>query len=234
MSIYRPQLENLLGNEARSGLTASPLRSHTTAAKARSKKRQGRREDSEYGEESSYDDGMEPSVGPGIEHSGRLSPAPHDGNGMADLMTTTTSAPSPRRTRRARMPTKLEDDGTFDEEVSGRQPAKPTWSIPPVQPEPVAQLQPYRSDLLTKTFVQCENMECGKWRKVPVSCVDQQGRWVCAMNPDPRCCSLIAKPFPLARQRVTMIPKHLALCVRPWPPLWLLHQMQSHLPIDEA
>ncbi len=185
LSIYRPQLENLLGNEARSGLTASPLRSHTTAPKARSKKRPGRREDSEYGEESSYDDGMEPSVGPGIEHSGRLSPAPHDGNGMADLMTTTTSAPSPRRTRRARVPTKLEDEGIFDEEVSGRQPAKPAWSLPPLQPEMV-QLQPYKSDLLTKTFVQCESPECGKWRKVPVSLVDHQGRWVCAMNPDPR------------------------------------------------
>ena len=145
-------------------MTASPLRSHTTAAKVRSKKRQGRREDSEYGEESSYDDGMEPSVGPGIEHSGRLSPVPQD-NGMTDLMTTTTSAPSPRRTRRARVPAKLEDDGTFDEEVSGRQPIKQTsWSIPPVQHD-MPQLQPYKSDLLTKTFVQCENMECGKWRK---------------------------------------------------------------------
>ena len=185
LSIYRPQLENLLGNEARSGLTASPLRSHTTAAKVRSKKRQGRREDSEYGEESSYDDGMEPSVGPGIEHSGRLSPVPQD-NGMTDLMTTTTSAPSPRRTRRARVPAKLEDDGTFDEEVSGRQPVKQTsWSMPPVQHD-MPQLQPYKSDLLTKTFVQCENMECGKWRKVPLGQVDHQGRWVCAMNPDPR------------------------------------------------
>jgi len=185
LSIYRPQLENLLGNETRSGLTASPLRSHTTAPKVRSKKRPGRQEDSEYGEESSYDGGLEPSVGPGIEQSGRLSPVPHASNAMADLMTTTTSAPSPRRTRRARVPVKLEDDGTFDEEVSGRQAAKPAWSLPPVQAD-VAPLQPYKSDLLTKTFVQCENPECGKWRKVPVSLLDHQGSWVCAMNPDSR------------------------------------------------
>ena len=84
------------------------------------------------------------------------------------------------------MPAKLEDDGTFDEEVSGRQPVKQTsWSMPPVQHD-MPQLQPYKSDLLTKTFVQCENMECGKWRKVPLGQVDHQGRWVCAMNPDPR------------------------------------------------
>ena len=210
LSIYRPQLENLLGNEARSGLTASPLRSHTTAPKARSKKRPGRREDSEYGEESSYDDGMEPSVGPGIEHSGRLSPVPHDGNGMTDLITTTTSVPSPRRTRRARVPVKQEDDGTFDEEVSGRQPAKPTWSLPPLQSDMV-QLQPYKSDLLTKTFVQCESPECGKWRKVPVSLVDHQGRWVCAMNPDPRYLSLYSLPvFPagLSRCLLRMVCMH--------------------------
>ncbi len=162
--------------------TAQP---HNSTERSAARSGRAAEEDSEYGEESSYDDGMEPSVGPGIEHSGRLSPVPHDGNGMADLMTTTTSAPSPRRTRRARVPVKLEDDGTFDEEVSGRQPAKPAWSLPPVQAD-MAQLQPYKSDLLTKTFVQCENPECGKWRKVPVSLVDHQGRWVCAMNPDPR------------------------------------------------
>ncbi len=37
------------------------------------------------------------------------------------------------------------------------------------------------------TFVQCENVDCMKWRKVRVQALDSTGAWVCAMNPDRRC-----------------------------------------------
>lgn len=116
--MYRPQLENLLGGDGRSGITASPLRSHTTT-KARKKRTARKDVDSEF-EESSFDDGMEPSVGPGMEYSGRLSPGPFEGNGYGDGFTTT-SAPSPRRTRRntGRNYLKMEDDGYLDDEVDG-------------------------------------------------------------------------------------------------------------------
>jgi hypothetical protein len=189
LSIYRPQLENLLGGDGRSGITASPLRSHTTA-KAR-KKRSARKEvDSDF-EESSYDDGMEPSVGPGMDYSGRLSPGPYEGNGYGDAFTTT-SAPSPRRRRgRSRNVVKLEDDGMLDEEVDGGQQNRRQWH----QQQAIAQhahamlSQTYNPQMTAYTFVQCENPDCTKWRKVPVSTVDPHGRWVCAMNPDPRCAS---------------------------------------------
>ncbi len=44
----------------------------------------------------------------------------------------------------------------------------------------------YSAELLAHTFVQCENVDCMKWRRVRVADVDPQGRWVCAMNPDAR------------------------------------------------
>ncbi|CAL8466428.1 g5964 [Coccomyxa elongata] len=194
LSIYRPQLENLLGGDGRSGITASPLRSHTTA-KAR-KKRTARKEvDSDF-EESSYDDGMEPSVGPGMDYSGRLSPGPYEGNGYGDAFTTT-SVPSPRRTRgRSRNVVKVEDDGMLDEEVDGGQQNRRHWH----QQQAIAQhahamlSQSYNPQMTAYTFVQCENPDCAKWRKVPVATVDPQGRWVCAMNPDPRYASCSVPP----------------------------------------
>lgn len=182
LSIYRPQLENLLGGEGRSGITASPLRSNTTAAKAR-KKRTARKEvESDY-EESSFDDG--PSVGPGIEYSGRLSPGPFDGNGYGEAFPTT-SAPSPRRTRRSRTAPK-EEVGPMDEEVEGRQLWQQQQQQQHVAHNDIMMPQTYNPELLSNTFVQCENVDCMKWRKVRVADVDPQGRWVCAMNPDPRC-----------------------------------------------
>ena len=47
LSLYRPQLEALLAGEGRSGLTASPLRSGTTAAAKARKKRSAARKEAE-------------------------------------------------------------------------------------------------------------------------------------------------------------------------------------------
>lgn len=47
LSLYRPQLEALLAGEGRSGLTASPLRSNTTAAAKARKKRSAARKEAE-------------------------------------------------------------------------------------------------------------------------------------------------------------------------------------------
>ena len=47
LSLYRPQLETLLAGEGRSGLTASPLRSNTTAAAKARKKRSAARKEAE-------------------------------------------------------------------------------------------------------------------------------------------------------------------------------------------
>lgn len=157
-------------------------------------------------QESSFADGdLEPSVGPAgghhPEYSGRLSPGPAEGNGYGDAFPTT-SAPSPRRTRgRSRTLTAVkadEEGGPLDEEVEGRQ----LWQHAPGAAQQQQQQHVaandimlgapgYAPEVLANTFVQCENVDCMKWRKVRVADVDPQGRWVCAMNPDARCAALL-------------------------------------------
>ena len=44
------------------------------------------------------------------------------------------------------------------------------------------------SQLTENVWVQCDNPDCQKWRKIPLSSANnlEDNPWYCSMNPDPR------------------------------------------------
>lgn len=170
LSLYRGQLEDLLAADGRSNLTASPLRTSnlTPSGKPKRKRAAKQHPGSEFDDYSSDD--VEASVGP--VRSGRgtnraaASPGPPD-HGEVGMPATAARSPS----RRVRTPP-----------ASLRQDAVDSGAEPPGGDGAVASADP-----AAWTFVQCENVDCMKWRKVAARSVDSNGPWVCAMNPDRRC-----------------------------------------------
>ena len=178
LSLYRGQLEDLLAADGRSNLTASPLRTSnlTPSGKPKRKRAAKQHPGSEFDDYSSDD--VEASVGP--VRSGRgtnraaASPGPPD-HGEVGMPATAARSPS----RRVRTPP-----------ASLRQDAVDSGAEPPCGDGAVASTDP-----AAWTFVQCENVDCMKWRKVAARSVDSNGPWVCAMNPDRRCSPADCRPL---------------------------------------
>ncbi|KAK9845836.1 hypothetical protein WJX81_003853 [Elliptochloris bilobata] len=176
LSLYRGQLEDLLAADGRSNLTASPLRtSNLTASGKPKRKRAAKPQHGSELDDYSSDD-VEASVGP--VRSGRgtnraaASPGPPDYGEVG--MPAAARSPS----RRARTPpaSLRQDAADGAARVAGGDSA-------------VASADP-----AAWTFVQCENVDCMKWRKVAARNLDSNGAWVCAMNTDRRFASCGVPP----------------------------------------